>query len=110
MRASLWPTFHIAPADVRYGIQPGQSVKLDFTFAAEDEPKTGAETERMWATVKEKCGDHWIGILDNDPRYHTAIACGTEFHFHPDHVVTLWQDAEPGAAPDPAAHSGSESS
>jgi hypothetical protein len=98
MRASLWPTFQIALADVRYGIQPGQLVKLDFTFADEGADKTGTETERMWATVKERYGDHWIGILDNDPRCHNAIACGREFHFHPDHVVMLWQDAAPGTS------------
>jgi uncharacterized protein YegJ (DUF2314 family) len=92
MRSRLWPeSFSIPEAEVRNSLTPGQLVKMDFTFALESAEKDGSETERMWVIVKESCSDHWIGILDNDPRFHDRIASGYELHFHPDHVVAVWQ-------------------
>jgi hypothetical protein len=92
MRSQLWPdTFRIPEADVRYSLRPGQVVKMDFTFVPEGAEKGGSKTERMWVVIKEKCGDHWIGILDNTPRFHQTIFGGHEFHLHPDHVVAIWQ-------------------
>ncbi len=90
MRSRLWPdTFHIPDAQVRYSIKPGQLVKMDFTFAPEGAEKDGSETERMWVIVKERCDDHWVGILDDDPRFHDTIASNYVFHFHPDHLVAV---------------------
>ena len=94
MRAKLWPrAFVIPPDDERKSVRPGQTVKIDFTFAPESEPKEGNESERMWVAVKERVDDHWIGVLDNDPRFHDTIKSGHEFHFHPDHIVVIWRDS-----------------
>ena len=79
--------------DERTGVHAGQTVKIDFTFAPESESKEGNETERMWVVVKERVDDHWIGVLDNDPRFHDTINSGHEFHFHPHHIVAIWRDS-----------------
>ena len=94
MRAKLWPQDFVIPSeDERHRVHARQTVKMDFTFALESQPKEGDETERMWVVVKERVDDHWIGVLDNDPRFHDAIESGHEFHFHPDHIVAIWRDS-----------------
>jgi Uncharacterized protein conserved in bacteria (DUF2314) len=89
--AKLFPaTYEIPSTELRYGLKEGALVKLAFRFEAPGAVEKDYDTERMWVTVRERFGDHWIGELDNDPRFNSAVSAGHRFHFHPDHVIDIW--------------------
>jgi hypothetical protein len=89
----LYPqSFSIPTAEQRYGLREGDVVKLSFRFVAPDEMPQDYDIERMWVVVQRREADHWIGRLDNDPRFHSGIRSGHEFHFHSDHVIDIWRD------------------
>jgi uncharacterized protein YegJ (DUF2314 family) len=93
MLAQMFPdTYRIPSPERRYALREGDTVKLSFRFAGPDQPERDYDTERMWVVARQQSDDHWIGQLDNDPRFHTVIRSGHELHFHPDHVIEIWQD------------------
>jgi hypothetical protein len=94
MLSQIFPaTFEILPKNERFGIHEGDIVKLGLCFAKEDAERKDFDTERIWVVAKRRFEDHWIGVLDNDPRYHQVIKAGHELHFHADHIFSIWRDA-----------------
>ncbi|HYZ48567.1 MAG TPA: hypothetical protein VE567_06705, partial [Sphingomonas sp.] len=48
--------------------------------------------ERMWVIVRERVGDQYLGILDNDPyaiSENDELWSGIELPFSPRHVVNI---------------------
>ena len=82
-------TYSIPRSDQRYTLLPGQIVKLVFLLdrPAEGEPKA----ERMWVEVKEVKGSHYVGVLDNDPKYITNLKAGDIIEFDPEHIAALYK-------------------
>ena len=90
--SELYPESFLVPSkDERYGIQEGAVVKLSFRFSHPESPEEEYDTERMWVIARERSEDHWIGELDNHPHFNPGIIdAGHLFHFHPDHIVAIW--------------------
>jgi hypothetical protein len=78
-------TFEIPPLMTRHDLKPGQFVKLMFTIKT----ATITQTERMWVVVSRREGDHYVGVLDNDPVTTTALRHGMDVRFEPRHVVQI---------------------
>lgn len=90
--AEIYPsTYLISSPERRNSLRQGDIVKLSFRFGEPSGPGEDYDTERMWVVVVERVGDHWIGELDNDPKYSSKISSGHRLHFHPDHVIDIWQ-------------------
>jgi hypothetical protein len=51
----------------KLGRKRGQAARLMFDIEVDDEGNLDVVGERMWVIVKEKVGDTYIGILDNQP-------------------------------------------
>lgn len=85
-------TFSIPRSDQRYNLRRGQLVKLIFLVdtPVEDQPRA----ERMWVEVKEISGNHYVGILENEPRYITNLKVGDGIEFGPEHVAALYHSSE----------------
>jgi hypothetical protein len=91
--AELYPSTYLIPSsERRHALRVGDIVKLSFRFRSPHAPDDMYDTERMWVIVRERMGDHWVGVLDNDPKYNAKIASGHPVHFHPDHVIDIWED------------------
>jgi hypothetical protein len=82
-------TFATPPEDERLSINEGDFVKLMFSFIREGHEAKDYDCERMWVIAKENAGEHWVGVLDNDPQFHEGIASGHELFFHPDHILAI---------------------
>lgn len=82
-------TFAIPPEEERRSINEGDFVKLMFSFIREGDEAKDYDGERMWVIAKEDAGEHWIGVLDNDPQFHEDIVSGHELCFHPDHILAI---------------------
>ena len=80
-------TFWIPSLEVRESLQKDQLVKLMFAITADGE----TQTERMWVIVREKTGDGYIGILDNDPYCTDKMKHGLEVRFQPRHVIHIYE-------------------
>jgi hypothetical protein len=84
-------TFLIPDLEVREILQPGDFAKLIFRIAVEDESEPEA-VERMWVIVRERVGNGYLGMLDNNP---SSIAenevfwRGTELPFEPKHIISV---------------------
>lgn len=87
-------TYSIPRSDQRYHLRAGQIVKLVFLLDTPGEDMPHAE--RMWVEVKEVVGIHYVGVLDNDPRYITNLKAGDIVEFGPEHISAVY--LEPGAA------------
>jgi hypothetical protein len=84
----LYPdSFHLPPRDRRYGLEPGELVKLIFRI----ETRAGEEVERMWVQVKGRGAKGYVGSLDNDPFCETSLKSGAEILFGPEHVIDIYE-------------------
>ena len=59
-------TFWLPHVERREALQPGDLAKLIFRIAVDNDEEPVA-VERMWVLVRERVGEHYLGILDNDP-------------------------------------------
>jgi hypothetical protein len=88
----------------RQSLQPGDLVKLIFRISVDDEEEPLA-VERMWVIVREKVGDQYLGILDNNPyaiSENEELWSGVELPFSPRHVIDIYpRDAAEGSEPVP---------
>ena len=84
-------TFWIPDRASREGLRPGDLAKLIFCISVDDAEEPVA-VERMWVIVRQRVGDWYLGILDNEPG---AIAendefwVGTEVPFSAHHVINI---------------------
>jgi hypothetical protein len=84
-------TFWIPDLKDRESLQPGDLVKLIFRISV-DNAEEPVAVERMWVVVRERVGNEYLGILDNDP---TAIYendefwSGIELPFNVRHIINI---------------------
>ena len=82
-------TFWIPDRAVRENLRIGQAAKLLFRIRSADGNEIGVE--RMWAIVVERMGNHYLGILDDEPASTgpAHLHAGTEFLFTAVHVIDI---------------------
>ena len=86
--------FWIPSLEARQNIKRGQAARLIFDIEVDDEGEIDLVGERMWVIVKEKLGDTYIGILDNQPTcsaFEDAVylCLGAEVPFLAEHVIYI---------------------
>lgn len=84
-------TFWLPAKERRNSLRPGDLAKLVFRISvdSEDEP---VAVERMWVLVRGRVGDHYFGVLDNDPyaiEENDRLWSGVELPFEPRHVIDI---------------------
>ena len=95
-------TFWLPELRDRQSLEPGDLVKLIFRISVDNEDEPVA-VERMWVIVRERVGDQYLGILDNDPYAideNEELWNGTELPFSPRHVIDI-DRPDAAAASDP---------
>ena len=100
-------TFWLPKLKDRQSVRPGQIVKLIFRISVDDEEEPVA-VERMWVIVRERVGDRYLGILDNNPyafAENERLWSGIELPFSPRHIIDIYGADDP-AASDPIEPSG----
>ncbi len=60
----------------------------------DDDGRLVIQGERMWVIVSERCGDYYIGILDNppaslEPSDEAYLCFGAEIPFLAEHVIDI---------------------
>ena len=81
------------PDEQRFGIERGALVKLIFRYKKWVEKDGQTITcERMWVEMVENQRINIVGRLDNGPQYTELLKSDDLVHFHPKHVVALWED------------------
>ena len=85
-------TFWIPSFEIRSSRKRGDGVKLVFVIKAMDE--NGADQsggERMWVIVLERAGEHYLGLLDNEPvsiePRSANLSRGSRVWFGPEHII-----------------------
>ena len=84
-------TFLIPDLKDRESLQPSDLAKLIFRISI-DNAEEPVAVERMWVVVRERVGNEYLGILDNDP---TAIDendelwSGIELPFSARHIIKI---------------------
>lgn len=78
-------TFYLPSNTVISQLKVGSVVKLMFSCDVENE--NGWSAERMWVEVKERDGDDFKGILDNDPYYIPDLKAGDLIEFKRFHIL-----------------------
>jgi hypothetical protein len=86
--------FWIPALAARQNIQRGQAARLMYDIEVDDEGKLEVVGERMWVIIKEKVGDTYIGILDNQPACSDFedgfyLCLGAEVPFLAEHVIDI---------------------
>lgn len=84
-------TFWIPDAERRDALQPGDLVKLVFRIAVDNDEEPEA-VERMWVLVRGRVGEHYFGVLDNDPyaiEENDEFWSGIELPFTARHVIDI---------------------
>ena len=84
-------TFWLPELEDRQSLQPGDLVKLIFRISVDNEEEPVA-VERMWVIVRERVGEQYLGILDNDPyaiEENDEFWSGVELPFSPRHVIDI---------------------
>lgn len=84
-------TFWLPELKDRQSLQPGDLVKLIFRISVDNEEEPVA-VERMWVIMRERVGEHYLGILDNDPyaiEENEEFWSGIELPFAPRHVIDI---------------------
>jgi hypothetical protein len=86
--------FWIPSLEQRQSIERGQAARLIFDIKTNNEGKLEIAGERMWVIVKEKIGDTYIGILDNQPTCSNFeddvyLCLGAEVPFLAEHVIDI---------------------
>jgi hypothetical protein len=87
-------TFAIPDLERRQALQRGDLAKLIFRISLDNVEEPEA-IERMWVLVRERVGDLYLGVLDNDPfsiEENCELWSGAELPFAPRHVIAI----EPG--------------
>ena len=84
-------TFQIPGLEQRQELKPGDLAKLIFHIAVDSDEKPFA-VERMWVLVREKVGERYLGVLDNDPdsiEENDEFWSGIELPFSARHVIDI---------------------
>jgi hypothetical protein len=84
-------TFWLPELKDRQSLHPGDLVKLIFRISVDNEDEPVA-VERMWVIVRERVGEQYLGILDNDPyaiEENEELWSGVELPFSPRHVIDI---------------------
>jgi hypothetical protein len=92
--AKYGDSFWIPALEARQTIKRGQAARLIFDIEVDDAGKIEVVGERMWVIVKEKIGDTYIGILDNQPACSdfeddVYLCLGAEVPFLAEHVIAI---------------------
>ncbi|WP_198991051.1 hypothetical protein [Hymenobacter sp. BT559] len=92
--AKYGDSFWIPALEARQAIKRGQAARLIFDIEVDDERTIDVVGERMWVIVKEKIGDTYIGILDNQPACldfedDFYLRLGAEVPFLAEHVIDI---------------------
>ena len=85
--------FWIPPLIDRQSLEPGEIAKIRFYIRTVN--KSGEVVdhgERMWVQVKERLGDWYFGVLDNDPHCTEDIRSGLPLWFQARHVIAIYHD------------------
>ena len=88
-------TFEIPPLAQRKSLALGQGAKLLFEIESEGEDgEVSTSVDRMWVIVSRRVGEHYVGILQNQPASIPAdgkfyLSPGAEVPFLPEHVVAI---------------------
>lgn len=91
--------FWIPTLQDRQNLSKGNAAKLLFQIETEDEDgNIDLSVERMWVLTREKHGDFYIGILNNQPASITPesdfyLQLGAEVPFKAEHVIDIDDDA-----------------
>lgn len=97
-------TFWLPELKDRESLQPGYLVKLIFRISVDNDEEPVA-VERMWVIVRERVGNQYLGILDNDPyaiNENDEFWSGVELPFSPRHVIDIdRRDPSEGSEPVP---------
>jgi hypothetical protein len=92
--------FWIPPLEQRQSLKRGQAARLIFDIESEDENgQPVLQGERMWVIVSEKCGEYYIGLLDNqpasfEPADDVYLCFGAEIPFLSEHVIDIGDPPE----------------
>jgi hypothetical protein len=86
--------FWIPPLEVRQTVKRGQAARLIFDIEVYNEGELEVVGERMWVIVKEKIGDTYIGVLDNQPACSdfeddVYLCLGAEVPFMAEHIIDI---------------------
>lgn len=84
--------FWMPSLEERTNLKRGDGVKLIFDFQAFNENgNLHIGGERMWAIVKEKIGDFYLGILDNQPASigEDFLNKNSEIYFKTEHIIDI---------------------
>ncbi len=84
-------TFWIPTREQRETLKPGDLAKLVFHIAVDNDEEPVA-VERMWVLVRGRVGEHYLGILDNDPHAieeNDEFWSGIELPFSARHVIDI---------------------
>jgi hypothetical protein len=84
-------TFWIPDLKRREALQPGDFAKLVFRISVDNDEEPVA-VERMWVLVRGRVGEHYFGILDNDPyaiEENEEFWSGIELPFAARHVIDI---------------------
>lgn len=84
--------FWIPSLEERQSLKRGQAARLIFDIEVDNEGEIEVWGERMWVIVKEKIGDTYIGILDNQPACSdfeddVYLCLGAEVPFLAEHII-----------------------
>ena len=86
--------FWIPSLEARQTVKRGQAARLIFDIEVDNEGELKIVGERMWVIVKEKIGDTYIGILDNQPACSNFeddvyLCLGAEVPFLAEHIIDI---------------------
>ena len=84
-------TFWLPEPERRDALQTGDLAKLVFRISVDNEEEPVA-VERMWVLVRGRVGDHYFGVLDNDPyaiEENDELWSGVELPFAARHVIDI---------------------
>ena len=89
-------TFWLPDLARRDALQPGDLAKLVFRISVDNDDEPVA-VERMWVLVRGRVGEHYFGVLDNDPcaiEENDELWSGIELPFTARHVIDIDPAAE----------------
>ena len=84
-------TFWLPELEQRQTLQPGDFAKLVFCISVDNDEEP-VSVERMWVLVRGRVGEHYFGVLDNDPYgidENDELWSGTELPFAARHVIDI---------------------
>lgn len=83
-------TFYLPSAALIAQLQTGDLIKV--IFQCETENDQGCTAERMWLEILSRDGDHFIGRLDNSPRFIPDLHLNDEVAFSSCHIIQTQKD------------------